>query len=282
MSLNSPQQVTSDADDPWRKLRALTSARIGLGRTGGSLTTQAQLDFQLAHARARDAVRQALDATRLSRELAEIGLPSLALHSACPDRETYLLRPDLGRRLADESRARIVASQPPDDVAIVVADGLSSTAAHAQAVPLLQALLPSMRQDGIRHSEIVIVEHARVAVADEVGELLGARAALILLGERPGLSSHDSLGAYLVYEPKPGRTDAERNCVSNIRPRGLSHQAAAATIHYLLVECLRRKLSGVALRDERPLGNAPSLEGATVPNLPHGPTSRAAADDGLG
>ena len=171
--------------------------------------------------------------------------------SAAPDRKTYLTRPDLGRRLAEESRSRIAAHASPSDIAIIISNGLSAPAAERQAAPLLAALLPLVRYERWKLAPLVVVVHGRVAIEDEIGNLLGAKAAVILLGERPGLTSPDSLGAYLVYDPRPGRTDAERNCISNIRPAGLSPAAAAQTLHYLLRECLHRRLSGVGLKDER-------------------------------
>jgi ethanolamine ammonia-lyase small subunit len=245
--------------DPWGALRALTGARIALGRAGGSLPTAEVLAFAAAHAAARDAVWSALDLERLAADLEPLGLPCLRLASAAPDRATYLRRPDLGRRLADRDRARLAAAAPPGgcDVALAVADGLSATAAQRHAPALLAELLPRLAAAGLTVGPLALVVQGRVAVEDEIGAALGARAAVILLGERPGLSSPDSLGAYLVHGPRPGRTDAERNCVSNVRPEGLPPAAAAALIAWLAAEALRRGLSGVDLKDERALGAAP-------------------------
>lgn len=238
--------------DPWERLRALTPARIALGRAGASLPTRAHLDFQLAHARARDAVHDALDTEHLARDLAALDFESIRVHSAAPDRVTYLQRPDLGRRLEPDSRARLaaLATEPGFDVALVVADGLSAGAAQHHPVPLLAALAPALREIGWLLAPVVVALQARVALGDEIGEALGARLVLVLLGERPGLSAPDSLGAYLTWDPRPGRTDAERNCVSNIRPDGLAPAAAAHRIAWLMLEAARRRLTGIGLKDE--------------------------------
>jgi ethanolamine ammonia-lyase small subunit len=253
--------------DPWEALRAVTGARIALGRAGGSLPTAEVLAFAMAHAAARDAVWSALDVDRLSSDLAPLALPMLRLASAAPDRATYLRRPDLGRRLGEASRAALAAAAPPGgcDVALVVADGLSATAAQRHAPALLDALAPRLREAGLTIGPLSVVTQGRVAVEDEVGAALGARAALVLLGERPGLSSPDSLGAYLVHGPRPGRSDAERNCVSNVRPEGLPVAAAAALVAWLTVEALRRGLSGVALKDERERLAAPPAASDRLP-----------------
>lgn len=238
--------------DPWEHLKALTSARIALGRSGGSLPTRELLDFELAHARARDAVLSPFDGDSLARGIASLGSESLVLTSAARSRDEYLQYPDLGRTLGDESRRQLEQrSGGPVDLAIVVSDGLSALAAEKQVVPLLTCLLPLLERDHWRLAPIAVVRFGRVAIEDEIGEALQASLALILLGERPGLGSPDSLGAYLVFQPRRGRTDAQRNCVSNIRPAGLPPEAAAATLHYLLTEARHRKLSGVALKDER-------------------------------
>jgi ethanolamine ammonia-lyase small subunit len=243
---------TPAVPDPWQALRALTPARIALGRAGQSLPTRAHLEFQLAHARARDAVHEALDVARLREALAAAGLETAEARSAAPDRDTYLQRPDLGRRLDPTSRAVLHDSAAPGgvDAAVVVADGLSARAAQAHAPPLLAALVPRLRQAGWRLAPAVVALQARVALGDEVGALFNARLVLVLLGERPGLSAPDSLGAYLTWDPRPGRTDAERNCVSNIRPEGLVPALAAGRLHHLMLEAARRRLSGVALKDD--------------------------------
>jgi len=240
------------APDPWHALRALTPARIALGRAGTSLPTRAHLDFQLAHARARDAVREELDVAALRSSLAAVGLESLAVRSAAPDRAAYLQRPDLGRRLDPAGREALATAAAPGGVdgAIVVADGLSARAAQAHAVPLLVRLVPRLRDAGWRLSPVIVAEQGRVALGDEIGAALEARLVLVLLGERPGLTAPDSLGGYLTWSPRPGRTDAERNCVSNIRPEGLGTAAAAERLASLALEAARRRLSGVALKDD--------------------------------
>lgn len=244
-------------EDPWRDLRALTAARIALGRAGGSLPTAELLAFDAAHAAARDAVHSALDLDALARDLAPLGLPLLRLRSAAPDRATYLQRPDLGRALAPESAAALAAAPRGADVALLVGDGLSAVAAQRHAPPLLAALVPRLRAAGLTLAPLALVEQARVAVQDPVGAALGARIAVIALGERPGLAAPDSLGAYLVLDPRPGRTDADRNCVSSVRPQGLPPAAAAELVAWLVVEALRRGISGVALKDERGLPGGP-------------------------
>jgi len=238
--------------DPWRRLRELTPARIALGRAGGSLPTLELLDFQRSHAQARDAVHAPFDPGSLAAAISSLGLSTIVANSAAGDRKTFLTRPDLGRRLSDESRRLFSAPCEQADVAIVVSDGLSALAVERHAAAVLSAFLPLAAREGWRLAPVTVVSHGRVAIEDEIGQLLGAMAAMILIGERPGLSSPDSLGAYLVFDPRPGRTDAERNCVSNIRPEGLAPAAAAATIHYLLGEMLRRRISGIVLKDERP------------------------------
>lgn len=253
--------------DPWTALRAHTPARIALGRSGASLPTHEVLAFSLAHAQARDAVHTAFSSKAVAEAVEGLGLPTLSVDSAAPDRATYLRRPDLGRRLSDASRALLVNRPPkPVDLAIVVADGLSSTAVHAHAAPLIAALLPLVRAEGWSLAPVVIANQARVALGDEVGERLSARLALLLVGERPGLSSPDSLGAYLTFAPRIGLTDAARNCVSNIRGEGLSYAAAAFKLAWLAREALRLGESGVALKDESDtaLLAAPPSDGAVL------------------
>lgn len=239
--------------DPWESLRNATSARIALGHAGGSLPTYAWLDFKAAHAAARDAVHCVFDAEQLATEIGTLGAQVEIVDSAAPDRRTFLLRPDLGRRLDERSRYALQELQSGTDhnLAIVVSDGLSALAVQRQARPLLEALLPKLKDDRWRIAPIVVARFGRVALEDEVGQLMGAQLALMLIGERPGLGSPDSLGAYLVYGPRAGNTDACRNCVSNIRPEGLPIDAAAETIRYLVAEARRRRLSGVGLKDER-------------------------------
>lgn len=246
-----------DPQNPWLELRRLTPARIALGRTGTSLPTQAQLDFQFAHAQARDAVHLAFDHAEISSQLSERGRETLLLHSAAPDRDSYLQRPDLGRKLNDESAQtlRDYASQHPGgiDLVLVVADGLSALAVHRHTLPFLTRLEEQMSGDGWSVAPVVLVEQGRVAIGDEIGQLLGAKMLVMLIGERPGLSSPDSLGLYFTYAPKVGLTDAYRNCISNVRLEGLSYGMAAHRLLYLMREACRRQLSGVNLKDEAQL-----------------------------
>jgi ethanolamine ammonia-lyase small subunit len=254
--------------DPWIALRQERGARIALGRAGSSLPSGELLRFAAAHAEARDAVHSELDATRLEAALRPLGCPIVQLHSAASDRLTYLQRPDLGRRLDEASRNALTKVADAEcDVAIIIADGLSALAVERHAPPLLELLTPQLRQAGLRLGPIAIVRQARVAIEDEIGQLLRAAAAVILIGERPGLSCADSLGAYLVFGPTVGNTDSLRNCVSNIRPDGLAIPLAVETIRYLLTEALRRRISGVGLKDERGGHLAASDPGCALPGL---------------
>ncbi|KAB8065970.1 ethanolamine ammonia-lyase subunit EutC [Janthinobacterium violaceinigrum] len=239
-----------DENKPWHALRTHTAARIALGRRGVSVPTRAQLAFQLAHAQARDAVHLALDGEALAQALAEQGLASVQLHSAAATRTVYLQRPDLGRRLDDASRARLAVGVTGVDLALVAADGLSALAVQRHAAPFLAALRARLALEAWTLSPLHIVAQGRVAVGDEVGALLKARAVLVLIGERPGLSSPDSLGLYLTWAPKVGLLDEHRNCISNVRPQGLAYAPAAYRLHYLLAQAFRRQLSGVDLKDE--------------------------------
>lgn len=236
--------------DPWEKLRRYTPARIALGRAGGSVPTRELLAFQLAHARARDAVHEVFDAEAICGELGALGLRAVKLATCASDRVEYLKDPDRGRRLSDESRAALTEAARGEkaDVAIIVADGLSALAVKAQAMGVIKALMPRMVRHGWTVGPVGVVTFARVAVEDEIGELLGAQVAVILIGERPGLGTADSLGAYLVYGPRRGRSDAERNCISNIRAGGLSHAQAAEGIEGMVGEMMRKRVSGVGLR----------------------------------
>jgi ethanolamine ammonia-lyase small subunit len=261
--------------DAWQRLRELTPARIALGRAGGSVPTDECLDFRLAHARARDAVQAEFHAAQLSQQIAALGLPTVCLASLVSDRAEFLKRPDLGRKLSAASREQLRAALPANaaadpstsDLAIVVSDGLSALAAERQVIPLLKNWLPLIASSGWRLAPACIVSFGRVAIEDEIGELLRARVAVILLGERPGLGSPDSLSAYFVYDPRIGRTDAERNCISNIRPQGLAPETAALKLHYLVGEALQRRISGVALKDE-------SLSLEQTRQLPSSPAAR--------
>lgn len=259
--MNDPKPpVTAN---PWAALRQFTDARIALGRAGVSLPTTAHLDFQLAHAQARDAVHLALDVSTLAQTL-DAALPNpvapcQVLHSAATDRNLYLQRPDLGRRLDDNSRTRLSALPRPAstsslarpyDLAVVMVDGLSALAISQNAAPFLIQLFERVGSEQLDIAPICIVEQGRVAVGDEVGELLGAQAVLVLIGERPGLSSPDSLGLYLTWQPRVGLTDANRNCISNVRPAGLGYAEAAHKLVYLLTQARQRQLSGVDLKDD--------------------------------
>ena len=257
-----------DPQNPLLELRRLTPARIALGRTGTSMPTSAQLDFQYAHAQARDAVHLPFDPVGLSSQLAERGRASLLLHSAATDRNSYLQRPDLGRKLSNESaqtlRDYALANPGGVDLAIVVADGLSALAVHRHTLPFLARMEDQIVNDGWSVSPVILVEQGRVAVADEIGELLGAKMVVILIGERPGLSSPDSLGLYFTYNPKVGLTDAYRNCISNVRLEGLSYGMAAHRLLYLMREACRRQLSGVNLKDEAQIQTLESDAGADM------------------
>ena len=243
--------------DTWIGLCRLTAARIALGRAGMSLPTARHLEFQLAHARARDAVHAGLDAEDFSARLRSAGHDVLVVASAAPDRITYLQRPDLGRALSPDSRELLDrrgkpgrarekpagAAKPRYDALFVIADGLSALAVERNAAPLLAAILP-------RLAPVVVVTQGRVAIGDEIGAQVGAGLVAVLIGERPGLSAPDSLGIYLTHAPKVGRVDAERNCISNVRDGGLGSEAAAATLFYLMTEARRRRVTGVELKDE--------------------------------
>jgi len=232
------------------RLRALTPARVGLGRTGVSQQTGDLLEFQRAHAQARDAVHARLETAALVAAIGAIsGGDVMRLHSMAADRRVYLQRPDLGRRLDDRSADELAnLKTEPCDLSLIVADGLSALAVERHAAPLLQSLLP--RLDGWGLAPICIVEQGRVAIGDEIGAALSAQLCVVLIGERPGLSAPDSLGAYVTWEPRQGRTDAERNCISNIRSEGLGYAQAAAQLMFYLRESRRRKLTGIALKEE--------------------------------
>ena len=244
------------------RLRRLTPARVGLGRTGAGQTTADVLAFAMAHARARDAVHDALDVDALAAQVEALGHSVWRVQSAVTDRQLYLLRPDLGRALAADAQ---LPSAGPVDLAIVLADGLSAGAVQTHATPVLAALVS--RLEGLRIGAVVIATQARVALGDEIGHRLRARAVLVLIGERPGLSSPDSLGAYLTFDPRPGRTDAERNCVSNIRPEGLSYDEAAFKLAWLIGEAMRRQLTGVDLKDDSGMARLASKPDLPAPDL---------------
>jgi ethanolamine ammonia-lyase small subunit len=252
-------------DPAWARLRRHTPARIGLKRVGSGLATREHLSFQLAHARARDAVLDALDAMLLLDGLRDRGLEPLHLMSAAGERRAYLLRPDLGRRLDERSRDRLDACPRGHDLVLAVADGLSAHAVQRHALPLIDAALPELRRQRWRIGPVAVVEQGRVAIGDEIGAALDAALVAVLIGERPGLTSPDSLGVYLTWAPAIGRQDSERNCLSNIRPEGMGYADAAAKLVYLLSEARRRRLTGVALKDE---GEARGLDAPGTGTLP--------------
>lgn len=242
--------------DVWSHLRAISPARIALGRAGGSLPTRAWLDFSLAHSQARDAVHTPFEPDRLVQELGSLGCPTRVLATRAVDRRTFLTRPDWGRELSPESRKALAehdSAGPREwDLVVIVSDGLSALAAHRQVIPLLAVLWPSLQELGWKLAPVFVIPRARVALQDDVGELLGARLALSLLGERPGLLAPDSLGAYFVHRPRRGLTDADRNCVSNIHPAGLPPAEGAHVLLRLLRRSRAEECSGVLLKDDTP------------------------------
>jgi ethanolamine ammonia-lyase small subunit len=252
-------------DSQWSGLKRFTDARIALGRAGHSLPTSAHLNFQLAHAQARDAVHLPFDSAGVAHAVEMMGLPSLVLNSAASDRNTYLQRPDLGRRLCSQSLERLRccadghADQSGFDLGFVITDGLSALAIHQNAVLLLTATAARLKADDTYQwsmAPIVLVEQGRVAIGDEVGQVIGARIVVVLIGERPGLSSPDSMGVYITSGPKVGLHDAKRNCISNVRPAGLPVEAAAEKLQYLLTQARSLGLTGIELKDESGSTNA--------------------------
>lgn len=267
MTDNHPPAVPTDCSPPacldaeedrataedaalWASLRRLTAARIGLKRAGASLATAPLLDFKLAHARARDAVREQLDEERLIAHLTALGLPVLAVASAAEDRQRYLMRPDLGRRLAPDAEATLARYGSGYDVAFVVADGLSARAVQVHAQPALADLLPVLRDESWRIAPLVIARHGRVALGDAIALALRADCVVVLIGERPGLTAPDSMGAYLTWQPCSRTTDADRNCISNIRPEATGYSDAGFKLLHLLRRIRAQRLSGVLLKDD--------------------------------
>jgi len=235
--------------DPLISLRDFTAARIAIGRVGTSIPLKQSLEFKLAHAHSRDAVYSVLAIDRLLNNLKAFNLPVLHLHSKAINRQKYLKRPDLGRQLSEESAEQLKDYEKGFDIAVIIADGLSATAVNENAFGLLELLIPTLTASKLKIAPLCLVEQGRVAIGDDIAYGLNARLSILLIGERPGLSSADSVGAYLTYNPKPGMTDESRNCISNIRPQGLSSKLAADKIFYLVTEAFKRKLSGVALKD---------------------------------
>jgi ethanolamine ammonia-lyase small subunit len=247
--------------DAWLALNAHTAARIALGRAGASLRTESLLEVRVAHAAARDAVHAPFDVAALAEGFRQRGIETEVLATGTGDQETYITRPDLGRRLDSASAARLREKSilwGPRNLAILVSGGLSATAAASHAVETVAELERILGAAGWTMFPVFLVPFARVKLQDEVGEILGARHSVLLLGERPGLSAHDSLGAYLTFEPRSVRSDADRNCVSNIRGAGLPPQAAARKLAHLLAESRRLGLSGTRLRDA---GELEAVEG---------------------
>jgi len=228
--------------DPLSSLKEFTAARIAIGRAGTSIPIKESLQFKLAHAHARDAVYSTLDADRLSDDLKMFNLPVLHLYSRALGRHKYLKRPDLGRQLEEASEEQLKQYASGYDIAIIIADGLSAEAVNENAFGLLKLLVPKLQSAKLKIGPLCLVEQGRVAVGDGIAFGLNAKLSLILIGERPGLSSADSMGAYLTYNPKPGLTDESRNCISNIRPLGLKAKSAADKILYLITEYFKRKL----------------------------------------
>ncbi|TSD66084.1 ethanolamine ammonia-lyase subunit EutC [Inquilinus sp. KBS0705] len=240
-------------NDPLHFLKEYTPARIAIGSTGISIPTQQSLAFKLAHAHARDAVYSVMDAERLEDELAIFNRPVLQLHSRATHRAQYLQRPDMGRQADELSINRLADQITGDDVVIIIADGLSAIAINDNVMDLLKILIPKITDAGLKLAPICLVQQGRVAIADGIAAELEAKLSLILIGERPGLSAADSMGAYLTFAPRPGLTDDSRNCISNIRPGGLDFNTAADKIFYLIQEAFKRKLSGVNLKDNEGL-----------------------------
>jgi len=245
-------QRTPGEDGVWVGLRRLTPARIGLRRTGASLATAPLLDLKIAHARARDAVHESLDEPRLIAELVELGLPVVSVASRSKDRQQYLMRPDLGRRLASSAEATFAehANSVGYDIALIVTDGLSARAIQTHAKPVLADLLPALRVEGWQIAPLVVARRGRVAIGDAIANALRADCVVVLIGERPGLSAPYSMGAYLTWQPSPQTSDADRNCISNIRPEGVGYAHAAFKLGYLIREMRFRRLSGLRLKDD--------------------------------
>lgn len=239
----------SSETSPWRGLRRWTDARVGIGRVGNGIPTDAHLDFLEGHARARDAVHAPLDVPRLTDDLEAFGLLPIAVRSAAPDRRTYLLRPDLGRTLVAPDRERLRDVAAPGCVCWVVADGLSALAVQTHAPAMLARLVPGATASGLASGPLVVVEQGRVGIGDDIGAALGAQAVVVLVGERPGLSAVDSMGIYITWSPGPQRTDAERNCISNVRVGGSTYDRAADRTLWILRAARQLRATGVGLKD---------------------------------
>jgi len=251
MDLQKISRQNSFIPDSWEGLKAFTNARIALGRTGVATPLKEVLDFRMCHAHARDAVYSVLKAEELEETLQQFQIQVIMVNSNANNRAVYLQRPDYGRKLNEASAKNLKnESSYSADVVIIIADGLSATAINEHAVHVVKKLIPFLKQSVLTIAPIVIAKQARVAIADEIGSILNAKLSLILIGERPGLSSPDSMGAYITYQPSPGKTDESRNCISNIRPEGLSYDLAAEKIAKLINASLQLKLSGISLKDD--------------------------------
>ena len=269
--------------DPWLDLRRHTPARIALGSSGNSLPTAEWLRFGVAHAQARDAVHRPLDVAQLHAELAAQGFETIDVESAAADRSVYLRRPDLGRRLSARSVARLRGHAPaPCDLLCVVGDGLSAGAVQQNAAALLQALRPRVEAAGFKLGPVLVASQARVALGDAAADLLQPRAVLVLIGERPGLSSPDSMGAYFTWQPRTGRQDSERNCVSNIRPAGLATDEAARKLAWLVAAAERLGCSGIGLKDGSDDAVLAHEETPGRPKLPRPPRGASWTQPGPG
>lgn len=241
---------TGEEPDEWASLKAFTNARIALGKTGISVPLRESLQFKLAHAHAKDAVYSQLNIDDLKADLSSTDLPIYALQSRAENRDIYLKRPDLGRSLSDASIAQLQQiNDAPADICLIIADGLSATAIHKNAGPVVRLLVEKVRQLNYSLAPLLLVEQGRVAITDAIGEWMCPRLAIVLIGERPGLSAFDSMGAYITYAPQPGLTDERRNCVSNIRDQGLSPEMAVDKLVYLIQSAFHLQLTGVALKD---------------------------------
>lgn len=254
------KKIYTSSPDSWEELKKFTDARIALGHAGAALPTKARLEFQLAHAMARDAVHAKLNFPLMKERLQFTGLPVLYLQTEARDRHLYLKRPDLGRRLSEES-AEILKKEysflkkKDVDLCVIIGDGLSSFAVERNVPGFLKEFLSSAPKE-IQFAPLVLAEGARVALSDEIGEGFRAKIAVMLIGERPGLSSPDSLGLYFTYGPRVGKNDADRNCISNIRPEGLDWKSASRKAWYLIQKSLSLQLSGVNLKDDMSLESA--------------------------
>lgn len=248
------KNIETVTQNPWDHLKEYTGARIALGRCGSSIPTKELLDFQLCHAMARDAVHTPLDFEKVKSDIEHItGGPVYLLDSRASARHEYLRRPDLGRQLSDRSMDKLknIRSEIKYDISLVIADGLSATAIDQNAASFMEILVPEFRRNQYTMAPVCLVKEGRVAVADTIGYMLKADLVIILIGERPGLKSANSMGIYMTYSPEPGTTDERRNCISNIRPEGMPYNAAVSKLLYLAGESLRKKISGVNLKDEQ-------------------------------